>query len=163
MLHSGSVLDVVSGEVRTADVVVEGDGIADTGIGLDGDEGIGCGMRGVRMPGSDGGGEGVHRRAGGAAQSLAGGHDGWHRRPVGATDRAGADRIKVTATGSMAIGKGIHDLELTVDEMTALVDEARRQGGDGARARSLGRGARRARRAASIEHVTYRDQTAVEA
>ena len=78
--------------------------------------------------------------------------------------RAGADWIKVTATGSMAIGTGVHDLQLTIDELTALVDEARRRGGrqvmvhaHGARAVEL---AARAG-AASVEHGTYLDETAV--
>jgi imidazolonepropionase-like amidohydrolase len=80
--------------------------------------------------------------------------------------RAGADWIKVTATGSMAIGKGIHDLELTRDELVALVDEARRRGGrrvmvhaHGARAVELAAQAG----AASIEHGTYLDEAAVAA
>ena len=80
--------------------------------------------------------------------------------------RAGADWIKVTATGSLAIGKGLTDLELTDDELTALVDEARRRGGrrimvhaHGARAAEL---AARAG-AGSIEHGTYLDESAVRA
>jgi imidazolonepropionase-like amidohydrolase len=80
--------------------------------------------------------------------------------------RAGADWIKVTATGSMAIGKGLTDLELTEEEMTALVDEAQRRGGrrimvhaHGARAAEL---AARAG-AGSIEHGTYLDESAVQA
>jgi imidazolonepropionase-like amidohydrolase len=80
--------------------------------------------------------------------------------------RAGADWIKVTVTGSMAIGKGLTDLELTEDELTALVDEAQRRGGrrimvhaHGARAAEL---AARAG-AGSIEHGTYLDEAAVEA
>ena len=80
--------------------------------------------------------------------------------------RAGADWIKVTVTGSLAIGKGLEDLELTEDELTALVDEARRRGGrrimvhaHGARAAEL---AARAG-AGSIEHGTYLDEAAVEA
>ncbi|MET9272868.1 amidohydrolase family protein [Kribbella sp. NPDC003557] len=80
--------------------------------------------------------------------------------------RAGADWIKVTATGSMAIGKGLADLELTEEEMSALVDEAQRRGGrrvmvhaHGARAAEL---AARAG-AGSIEHGTYLDEDAVQA
>ncbi|WP_165549813.1 amidohydrolase family protein [Kribbella speibonae] len=80
--------------------------------------------------------------------------------------RAGADWIKVTVTGSLALGKGLEDLELTEDELTALVDEARRRGGrrimvhaHGARAAEL---AARAG-AGSIEHGTYLDESAVQA
>ncbi|RZT26792.1 imidazolonepropionase-like amidohydrolase [Kribbella sp. VKM Ac-2569] len=80
--------------------------------------------------------------------------------------RAGADWIKVTVTGSLAIGKGLADLELTEDEMAALVDEAQRRGGrrvmvhaHGARAAEL---AARAG-AGSIEHGTYLDEAAVHA
>ncbi|TCC23773.1 amidohydrolase family protein [Kribbella speibonae] len=80
--------------------------------------------------------------------------------------RAGADWIKVTVTGSLALGKGLEDLELTEDELTALVDEARRRGGrrimvhaHGARAAEL---AARAG-AGSIEHGTYLDEAAVQA
>jgi imidazolonepropionase-like amidohydrolase len=80
--------------------------------------------------------------------------------------RAGADWIKVTATGSLAIGKGLDDVELTFDELSALVDEAGRRGGrrvmvhaHGARAVEL---AARAG-AASIEHGTYLDEAAVDA
>ncbi|WP_166658482.1 amidohydrolase family protein [Kribbella sp. VKM Ac-2571] len=80
--------------------------------------------------------------------------------------RAGADWIKVTVTGSLAIGKGLTDLELTEDELTALVDEAQRRGGrrvmvhaHGARAAEL---AARAG-AGSIEHGTYLDEAAVQA
>ncbi|MFF0340555.1 amidohydrolase family protein [Kribbella sp. NPDC004875] len=80
--------------------------------------------------------------------------------------RAGADWIKATATGSMAIGTGVHDIELTADEMTALVDEAQRRGGrkvmvhaHGARAAELA--ARSG--AGSIEHGTFLDETAVRA
>jgi imidazolonepropionase-like amidohydrolase len=80
--------------------------------------------------------------------------------------QAGADWIKVTATGSLAIGKGLDDVELTFDELAALVDEAARRGGrrvmvhaHGARAVEV---AARAG-AASIEHGTYLDEAAVDA
>src|SRR5262249_12656017 len=69
--------------------------------------------------------------------------------------RAGADWIKVTATGSMAIGKGLQDLELTYDELAALVDEAQRRGGRRVMVHAHGaRAAELAARvgAASIEH-----------
>lgn len=49
LLHSGSVLDVQSGEVRTADVVLADDRIVDIGIGLDGDEAIDCARRAARL------------------------------------------------------------------------------------------------------------------
>ncbi len=42
LLHGGSVLDVGSGELSTADLVIEGDRIVDVGPGLDGDEGVDC-------------------------------------------------------------------------------------------------------------------------
>jgi imidazolonepropionase-like amidohydrolase len=78
--------------------------------------------------------------------------------------RAGADWIKVTATGSLALGTGVHDLHLTFDELTAVVDEAGRRGGrrvmvhaHGARAAELA--ARTG--AASVEHGTYLDEAAV--
>jgi imidazolonepropionase-like amidohydrolase len=80
--------------------------------------------------------------------------------------RAGADWIKLTATGSMALGVGVHDVQLTADEMTALVEEARRQGGrrvmvhaHGARAAELAAQAG----AGSIEHGTFLDEAAVAA
>ncbi|MFC6156419.1 amidohydrolase family protein [Kribbella jiaozuonensis] len=249
LLHSGSVLDVVSGEVRSADVVVEGDRIVDVGIGLDGDDAIDCSgglivpgfvdchthvciaqtrldpfglprsvrplsavpvlrtlLRlgvttvrdawgadaGVRMAVEKGWIDGpellISLRQVGTTGGIG---DLWAPR-TGAVDffedpslpdpifdgadgaravvrrmvRAGADWIKVTATGSMAIGKGVHDIELTADEMSALVDEARRRGGrkvmvhaHGARAVEL---AARAG-AASIEHGTYLDEDAVAA
>ena len=249
LLHSGSVLDVDSGEVRTADVVLEGDRIVEIGIGLDGDDGIDCsggllvpgfidchthvcitqtrldpfGLprsvrplsavpvlntllslgvttvrdawgadAGVRMAVEKGWIDGpqvlVSLRQVGTTGGIG---DLWAPR-TGAVDffedpslpdpifdgadgaravvrrmvRAGADWIKVTATGSMAIGKGIHDLELTRDELVALVDEARRRGGrrvmvhaHGARAVELAAQAG----AASIEHGTYLDEAAVAA
>jgi imidazolonepropionase-like amidohydrolase len=80
--------------------------------------------------------------------------------------RAGADWIKVTATGSIALGQGVHDVQFTEDEMRALVDEAARQGhrqvmvhAHGARAAEL---AARAG-ARSIEHGTWLDESAVAA
>jgi imidazolonepropionase-like amidohydrolase len=142
LLHSGSVLDVQSYEVRTADVVLADDRIVDIGIGLD-DFFEDPSLPDPILDGAD------------AARAVV-------RRMV----RAGADWIKVTATGSMAIGKGVHDIELTADEMGALVDEARRRGGrkvmvhaHGARAVEL---AARAG-AASVEHGTYLDEDAVAA
>ncbi|WP_371401334.1 amidohydrolase family protein [Kribbella sp. NBC_00662] len=249
LLHSGSVLDVEAGEVRTADLVVEGDRIVDVGVGLDGDDGIDCGggllvpgfidchthvcvaqtrldpfglprsvrplsavpvlrtlLRlgvttvrdawgadaGVRMAVEKGWIDGpellISLRQVGTTGGIG---DLWAPR-TGPVDffedpslpdptfdgadgaravvrrmvRAGADWIKVTATGSMAIGKGVHDIELTADELCALVDEARRRGGrkvmvhaHGARAVELA--ARSG--AASIEHGTYLDEDAVAA
>lgn len=80
--------------------------------------------------------------------------------------RAGADWIKVAATGSIALGRGVRDVQLTVEEMRALVEEAARQGNrsvmvhaHGARAVEL---AARAG-ARSIEHGTWLDEAAVEA
>jgi imidazolonepropionase-like amidohydrolase len=80
--------------------------------------------------------------------------------------KAGADWIKLTATGSMSLGVGVHDVQLTAEEMTALVDEAARQGGrrvmvhaHGARAAEL---AARAG-AGSVEHGTFLDDEAVAA
>ena len=247
LLHSGSVLDVVSGEVGAADVLLVDDRIVDVGTDLDGDEAIDC-SGGLLLPGlidchthvclSE-----TRRDPFGLPRSVrplsavpvlrmllslgvttvrdAWGADagvrvavekGWIEGPevlvslrqvcttggigdlwaprTGPVDffedpsmpdpvfdgadgaravvrrmvRAGADWIKVTATGSMAIGTGVHDLQLTIDELTALVDEARRRGGrqvmvhaHGARAVEL---AARAG-AASVEHGTYLDETAV--
>ena len=80
--------------------------------------------------------------------------------------RAGADWIKVAAAGSLIQGRGVHDVQLTAEEMRALVDEAGRQGGrfvmvhtHGARAAELAAqtGAR------SIEHGTFLDEAAVDA
>ena len=247
LLHSGSVLDVVSGEVDTADVVLVDDRIVDIGTGLDGDEAVDC-SGGLLLPGlidchthvctaetrrdpfglprsvrplsavpvlrtllslgittvrdAWGADAGVRMAVekgwidgpevlislrqvcttGGIGDLWAprtgpvdffedpslpdpvfNGADG-ARAVVRRMVRAGADWIKVAATGSMAIGTGVHDLQLTIDEMEALVDEARRQGGrrlmvhaHGARAVEL---AARAG-AGSIEHGTYLDEAAV--
>ncbi|TDO69741.1 imidazolonepropionase-like amidohydrolase [Kribbella sp. VKM Ac-2571] len=249
LLRNGSVLDVGSGEVHRADVVLEGDRIVGVGIGLDGDDAIDCdggllvpgfidchthlciaqtridpfglprsvrplsavpvlrtllslGLTtvrdawgadaGVRMAVEKGWIDGpqvlLSLRQVGTTGAIG---DLWAPRtgpldffedpslpdPVfnGADEaravvrrmvRAGADWIKVTVTGSLAIGKGLTDLELTEDELTALVDEAQRRGGrrvmvhaHGARAAEL---AARAG-AGSIEHGTYLDEAAVQA
>ncbi|WP_410787913.1 amidohydrolase family protein [Kribbella sp. C-35] len=249
LLHSGSVLDVTTGQARTADVVLVGDRIVDVGIGLDGDEAIDC-SGGLLVPGFIDchthlciaqtridpfglprsvrplsavpvlrtllslGVTTVRDAWGADAGVRMAVEKGWidgpqvllSLRQVGTTGgigdlwaprtgpldffedpslpdpifngadearavvrrmvRAGADWIKVTVTGSLAIGKGLEDLELTEDELTALVDEARRRGGrrimvhaHGARAAEL---AARAG-AGSIEHGTYLDETAVQA
>lgn len=50
LLHSGSVLDVDSGKVRVADVLIVDDRIVDVGTRLDGDEGIDC-SGGLLLPG----------------------------------------------------------------------------------------------------------------
>lgn len=42
VLTAGSVLDVASGQVSRADVVLEGDRIAAVGTGLDGDVAVDC-------------------------------------------------------------------------------------------------------------------------
>ncbi|MGW7687100.1 amidohydrolase family protein [Kribbella sp. NPDC054772] len=249
LLRAGSVLDVDSGAVRPADVVLEGARIVGVGSGLDGDDAIDC-SGGLILPGlidchthvcitqTRRDPFGLPRsvrplsavpvlrtllRLGVTTVRDAWGADagvrmavekGWidgpqillSLRQVGTTGgigdlwaprtgpldffddpslpdpifdgpdgaravvrrmvRAGADWIKATATGSMAIGTGVHDIELTADEMTALVDEAQRRGGrkvmihaHGARAAEL---AARAG-AGSIEHGTYLDETAVRA
>ncbi|MDT0265300.1 amidohydrolase family protein [Streptomyces sp. DSM 44915] len=80
--------------------------------------------------------------------------------------RAGADWIKVTATGSLTLGRGVHDVQLTEAEMTALVDEAARQGGRGVMVHAHGaRAAELAARAGarSVEHGTFLDEAAVAA
>lgn len=249
LLRAGSVLDVVSGEVRSADVVLEGDRIVDVGAGLDGDEAMDCTgqlivpgfidchthvcmsqtMRdpfglsrsarplsavpvlrtllsrgvttvrdawgadaGLRLAVEQGwiegpeilislrqvcttGGLGDHwsQRAGAIdffgdpsmPDPVFDGADG-ARAVVRRMVQAGADWIKLTATGSMALGVGVHDVQLTVEEMTALVDEARRQGGrhvmvhaHGARAAELAAQAG----AGSVEHGTFLDEAAVAA
>ncbi|GAA1551807.1 amidohydrolase family protein [Kribbella hippodromi] len=249
LLHSGSVLDVVAGEVRPADVVLEGDRIVDVGIGLDGDEAIDCQNNllvpgfidchthvclsqtrlsplevprsvrplsavpvlwtllrlgvttvrdawgadaGVRLAIAKGWIDGpdllISLRQVGTTGAIG---DSWSPR-TGSLDffddpalpdpifdgsdaaravvrrmvRAGADWIKVTATGSMALGTGVHDVQLTLDELTAVVDEARRRGGRGVMVHAHGaRAAELAARAgaASIEHGTYLDEAAISA
>lgn len=249
VLRNGSVLDVTSGGVHRADVVLEGDRIVGVGTGLDGDDAIDCdggllvpgfidchthlciahtrldpfglprsvrplsavpvlrtllslgvttvrdawgadaGVRmavekgwidgpqvllSLRQVGTTGGiGDLWAPRTGSLEffedpslpDPIFNGADG-ARAVVRRMVRAGADWIKVTVTGSLAIGKGLEDLELTEDELTALVDEARRRGGrrimvhaHGARAAEL---AARAG-AGSIEHGTYLDEAAVQA
>ncbi|MFR9725830.1 amidohydrolase family protein [Streptomyces sp. MS19] len=80
--------------------------------------------------------------------------------------RAGADWLKVTATGSMAAGRGVTDRQITPEEMAALVDEAERQGGRGVMVHAHGaRAAEEAARAGarSIEHGVFLDEAAVAA
>lgn len=77
--------------------------------------------------------------------------------------RAGADWIKATPSGSMTLGRGVHDVQFTPEEMAALVDEAARLGGR--RVMVHAHGARAAETAAragagSIEHGTYLDEAA---
>jgi imidazolonepropionase-like amidohydrolase len=249
LLHAGSVLDVDSGEVRQADVVVEGERIVEVGARLDGDEALDCSGQlivpgfidchthvcmsqtardpfnlprsarplsavpvlrtllsrgvttirdawgadaGLRLAVEQGWIEGPEVLISLRQVCTTGGlGDHWSQR-AGAIDffgdpsmpdpvfdgadaaravvrrmvKAGADWIKLTATGSMALGVGVHDVQLTAEEMTALVDEARRRGGrrvmvhaHGARAAEL---AARAG-AGSIEHGTFLDEAAVAA
>lgn len=80
--------------------------------------------------------------------------------------RAGADWIKVAASGSMKLGAGVHDVQLTDAEFHALVDEAHRQGGRGVMvhahgARAIEAAARAGAR--SVEHGTYLDEAAAAA
>lgn len=80
--------------------------------------------------------------------------------------RAGADWIKVAASGSMSLGKGVHDVQLTDAEFHALVDEARRLGDRGVMvhahgARAIEAAARAGAR--SVEHGTYLDEAAATA
>ncbi|WP_129841982.1 amidohydrolase family protein [Streptomyces sp. RFCAC02] len=80
--------------------------------------------------------------------------------------RAGADWIKVTATGSLSAGLGVTDTQITPGEMAAIVDEARRQGGRGVMVHAHGaRAAEEAARAGarSVEHGTFLDEAAVTA
>jgi imidazolonepropionase-like amidohydrolase len=78
--------------------------------------------------------------------------------------RAGADWLKVCATGS-ALGPAARYDEITVGELAALVDEAARRGQRRVMAHAHGaRGAETAARAGarSIEHGLYLDEAAVE-
>jgi imidazolonepropionase-like amidohydrolase len=80
--------------------------------------------------------------------------------------RAGADWIKVTATGSITQGVRAHHSQITPEEMTALVTEARRQGRAGVMAHAHGaRAAEEAARcgARSVEHGIFLDEAAVTA
>lgn len=80
--------------------------------------------------------------------------------------RAGADWIKVTATGSMTQGSRAMDVQLTESEMVALVQEATRHGGRRVMVHAhSARGAELAARAGarSIEHGTRLDERAVTA
>jgi imidazolonepropionase-like amidohydrolase len=80
--------------------------------------------------------------------------------------RAGADWIKVTATGSVMAGRGFRDVQLTAEEMRALVEEATRQGNRSIMVHAHGaRAAELAARAGarSIEHGIWLDEPAVDA
>ena len=79
--------------------------------------------------------------------------------------RAGADWIKVAATGSLSQGARAHDVLLTAAEMEAIVDEAARQGGR--RVMVHAHGSRAAELAAqsgarSIEHGIWLNAQAVD-
>ncbi|WP_331766632.1 amidohydrolase family protein [Embleya sp. NBC_00896] len=80
--------------------------------------------------------------------------------------RAGADWIKVTVSGSMSANHGVHDVQVTAEELAALVDEARRRGQRSVMVHAHGaRAAETAARAGarSIEHGTWLDEAAVAA
>jgi imidazolonepropionase-like amidohydrolase len=80
--------------------------------------------------------------------------------------RAGADWIKVTATGSLVQGDRAFDVQLTEAEMFALVDEAVRQGDRGVMVHAHNADAAElaARAGArSIEHAIWLDERAVAA
>ncbi len=88
------------------------------------------------------------------------------RAAVRRMTQAGADWIKVTATGSILQGDRAHHRQITLSEMTALVDEAERQGRRGVMVHAHGaRAAEEAARcgARSIEHGIFLDESAVEA
>jgi imidazolonepropionase-like amidohydrolase len=79
--------------------------------------------------------------------------------------RAGADWIKVTATGSRR-GGGAQDTQLTPAEMEALVDQARRHGGRSVMVHAhAAQAAEMAARAGarSVEHGVWLDEAAVAA
>jgi imidazolonepropionase-like amidohydrolase len=80
--------------------------------------------------------------------------------------RAGADWIKVAATGSITQGARAHHSQITPQEMMALVSEAQRQGRAGVMVHAHGaRGAEEAAccGARSIEHGIFLDEAAVAA
>lgn len=80
--------------------------------------------------------------------------------------RADADWIKVAASGSITQGAKAHHSQITVEELTALVSEAGRQGRAGVMAHAHGaRAAEDAARcgARSIEHGVFLDEAAVAA
>ncbi|UED84510.1 amidohydrolase family protein [Streptomyces profundus] len=248
LLRGGAVFDAATGEVRRADVVLEGGRIAAVGSGLDGDTSVDC-SGGLLLPGFidchvhvalgapqtprglprstrplsmvpalrtllDLGITTVRDAWGADAGLPVALAEGWFPGPevllslrqvcttggigdhwsprYGPMDffadpsmpdpvfdgpdaaravvrrmvRAGADWIKVTASGSVAQGRGVHDTQLTEAEMRALVDEAERQGGRGVMVHAHGaRAAELAARAGarSIEHGTFLDDAAVTA
>jgi imidazolonepropionase-like amidohydrolase len=250
LLQGGSVLDVASGGVSTADVVIEGDRIVDVGPSMDGDESVDCAGQ-LLVPGFidchthigltlylspmalmvprsvhlfsvvpvlqtllERGVTTVRDAAGadaGVQQALV---NGWISGPEvlvslvqlsttggigdawlpglgkldGSTDpalpesvfdgpdqaraavrrmvRAGADWIKLAASGSMMQGGRAHDVQMTADEMAAVVEEATRHGGrqvmvHAHSARAVEAAARAG--AHSIEHGVWLDEDAVAA
>jgi imidazolonepropionase-like amidohydrolase len=248
LLAGGSVLDVRSGEVSEADVVVAGERIAAVGRGLDADEAVDCAGSllvpgfidchthvcqaetadpfglprsarvlstvpvlatllsrgvttvrdawgadaGVRMAVARGwvpgpeilvslrqvcttGGVGDHWAIRSGPVDFFGDpampdpvFDGQDeaRAVVRRMVRAQADWIKVTLTGSMTLGRGVHDVQITDAELHALVDEASRHGGRGVMVHAHGaRAAEAAARAGarSVEHGTWLDEAAVAA
>jgi imidazolonepropionase-like amidohydrolase len=250
LLSAGSVLDVASGEVREADVVLAGEHIVGVGPGLDGDQVVDC-TNGLLVPGfidchthvalserlgarmPFGLPRSAHalsavpvlrtllrlgvttiRDAWGADAGLqfavaqgwiegpqvivslrqvcttGGIGDHWSpelgridladpsmpdpifagpdaaREAVRRMVRAGADWIKVTATGSMLQGSRAFDAQLTDAEFSALVDEAARQGGRQVMVHAhSARAAEMAARAGarSVEHGVWLDEAAIAA
>lgn len=250
LLHGGSVLDVGSGEVSTADVVIEGDRIVDVGPGLDGDEGVDCSGQlavpgfidchthialtvymtpmalmvprsvhvfsvvpvlrtllgrgvttvrdaagvdvGVQLALANGWIEGPEVLVSLRQLSTTGGiGDAWQPglgQLDGSTDpalphsvfdgpdearaavrrmvRAGADWIKLAANGSMMQGGRAFDMQMTADEVVAVVEEAARHGGRQVMVHAYSaRAAEAAARAGarSIEHGVWLDEEAVAA
>lgn len=251
LLSGGAVLDVRAGEVRKADVTIEGDRILAVGADLDGDEAVDCtgsllvpgfidchthvalahdlahfdpvytprsartlsavpvlatllrmGVTTVRdawgadaglaMAVTKGWIEGPELLVSLRQVSTTGGiGDHWAPGPgpmdwfgdpgmpdpvfngvesaravVRRMTQAGADWIKVTATGSIMEGARAHHRQITPEEMSALIDEADRQDRAGVMVHAHGaRSAEEAARASarSIEHGIFLDEAAVAA
>lgn len=250
LLQGGSVLDVASGGVSTADVVIDGDRIVDVGPRMDGDESVDCAGQ-LLVPGFidchthigltlylspmallvprsvhlfsvvpvlqtllERGVTTVRDAAGADAGVQHALVNGWISGPEvlvslvqlsttggigdawlpglgkldGSTDpalpesvfdgpdqaraavrrmvRAGADWIKLAASGSMMQGGRAHDVQMTANEMSAVVEEAARHGDRPVMVHA--HSARAAEAAAcagarSIEHGVWLDEDAVAA